>query len=328
VLVAERLASRGRATGTVSAQPNRRRIALVPEAEWPDPPIGPVPELLTAGTPRSRGGLSSVVSLARLACTEAGLAEPRITSDATHIEIALTDKADSMRLLLEKFADRGIGPGLTLVVGGNLGRRDGVLGGDAFVLPAPAPGITTALEEPTGVPLGVRYLPGGMGAFRATLDEQLRRRARRRVPWIDEDPEWVLSISGAEARRARMQETLLSLGDGEISLRGSHEQPDPPELPLLLAAGVYTGQGPTQHLLEGPWPLSVNVTAAREQERRLLDLHTGVLVREGAGGGDGVLTMRFVGAGHRGVVAQRVEGPTGRVCPDRLPGPSCEAPQV
>jgi len=326
-LVAERLASRGLTTGIVSAQLNRRRIALVPEAEWPDPPMAPVPELLTAATARMRGGgipgLSSVISLARLASKEAGLPEPRITSDGKHIEIALTDKSDSMRLLLDKFADRGIGPGLTLVVGGNLGLRDGVLGGDSVLLPAEAAGISTVSVgvEPTGVAPGVRYLPGGTGTFRTLLDEQLRRRARRRVPWIDEDPEWVLSISGADARWARVDETLLSLGDGEIGLRGSHEQPDPQELPLLLAAGVYTGQGPTQHLLEGPWPLSVNLTTAREQERRLLDLHTGVLVREGAGGSDGVRTMRFVGAGHRGVVAQRAEGPTGRVSPDPVPGP-------
>jgi trehalose/maltose hydrolase-like predicted phosphorylase len=320
-LVAERLARHGVATGIVSARLNRRRVALVPEAEWSDPPMAPAPGLLTAATARSRGGLSSVISLARLASKEAGLPEPRITSDGTHIEIALTDKSDSMRLLLDKFADRGIGPGLTLVVGGDLGLRDGVPGGDSFVLPAAAPGITTALVEPTGESLEVRYLTGGTGTFRALLDEQLRRRARHRVPWIDEDPEWVLSISGVDTRRARVDETLLSLGDGEIGLRGSHEQPDPQELPLLLAAGVYTGQGPTQHLLEGPWPLSVNLTTAREQERRLLDLRTGVLVREGARGGDGVLTMRFVGAGHRGVVAQRVEGPTGRVSPDPVPGP-------
>lgn len=320
-LVVERLASHGLTTAIVSARLNRRRIDLIPQGEWADLPKAPIPELLTAVTARLRGvgtpTLSWVISLATAASKEAGLSDPRITTDVRHIEIGLTDESDSMRLLLDEFADRGIGPGLTLVVGDEFGRLGGAPGNDSHLLPAD-PARVTAVSvgvEPTAVPPEVRYLPGGPGAFRGLLDEQLRRRAHRRVPWIDEDPQWVLSVNDADTRRARINETLLSLGDGEIGLRGSHEQPDPQESPLLLAAGVYTGQGPETHLLEGPWPLSLNLVTTRDQERRLLDLRTGVLVCEDADGADGVRTMRFVAAGRRGVVAHRAEGPTGRVSP-------------
>ncbi len=318
-LVVQRLAEHGLVASIVSRRLNRRKIDLLPEATWADPPKARIEELLKAVTTRLRGAgisdLFSAVTLASLASEEAGLLGPRITTDAKHIEIGLTDKSDSMRLLLQQFADRGIGPGLTLVIGDEFGPLGGALGSDSYLLPSEAAAVTAISVgvEPEGVPPRIRHLPGGPRTFRRLLDEQLRWRVARRVPSIDEDPEWVLTIDDSYPRMARTVETLLSLGDGVIGVRGSREELDPRESPLLLAGGVYAGQGPSQHLLKGPWPLSVRVEKEITPQHRMLDLRTGVLVGEGAE--DGIRTMRFVAAGHDGAVALRVEGSIGRISP-------------
>jgi len=40
-----------------------------------------------------------------------GLADPKVTSDAKHVEIGLTDKADSSHWVFAELWRRGIGPG-------------------------------------------------------------------------------------------------------------------------------------------------------------------------------------------------------------------------
>lgn len=197
--------------------------------------------------------------------------------------------------LLQELAGRGVGPGLTVLIG-DLGP----------------------------VPPGVRQLPDGSATVLALLDEQVRRRRERRVPAIDEDPEWVLSIGATDRRSARSLEALLSLGDGVIGLRGSHEEPDPLEAPLLLAAGVYTGEGPGQHLLPGPWPLQLRLQAEADSSRRVLDLRTGVLVREAAVEGGSVRTLRLVAAHRHGVVGLRAEGPARHLAPGPLLSPGSD----
>jgi trehalose/maltose hydrolase-like predicted phosphorylase len=315
-LVVERLAALGLTTALAPVRGNHRKIDLIPQDEWVDPSRTRILELLDAVTSRLHDAglpaLSAVVAVARSASTQAGLVDPKVSSDVKHVEIGLTDKADSVRMLLDEFAARGVGPGLALVVGDEFGLLGGVPGSDSLMVSGAVTAVSVGVE-PGGVPPGVRHLPGGPGSLRVLLDEQLRRRAHLRVPWIDEDPGWVLTLNSSSTEGIRRDETLLSLGDGVIGLRGSHEDLDGHEAPLLLAAGVYTGQGSGEHLLEGPGPPSLGLGAVRDQERRRLDLRSGVLVREGAEGGDGIRTLRFVSAGHRGAVVQRAEGPLGKV---------------
>ncbi len=319
-LVVAQLQRCGLRSAVVSTRLNRRKIDLIPEPEWADPPKARIAELLTAVTDRLHRAhmpdLSAVVALAQRAGKAAGLDDPRVTSDVKHVEIGLTDKSDSMRMLRQRLTEAGIGPGLTLVVGDEFGELGGVPGSDSYLL---SPGLSRATVvsvgvEPTGPPTGVRHLPGGPRVFRALLDEQLRRRDHHRVPWVDEDPEWVLSVEGGDPSRVRIHETLLSLGDGVIGVRGSHEQPEPRESPLVLASGVYAGEGPAEHLLAGPWPFALDVTSTESGERQLLDLRTGVLARE-TGGRAPLRTMRFVAAGRRGAVAMRAEAFRGRMSP-------------
>lgn len=232
---------------------------------------------------------------------------------------AVAGPSESLNRLLQCLSERGIGAGLTLVVGDDFGPREGQAGRDAPLVASAAARRCTVVSigpEPEGAPPGICHLPGGPRSLEALLDEQLHRRRRARVPSIDPDPAWVLTVEAKDRQRARVYESLLALADGVVGLRGSHDTPEPHESPLVVAAGVYTGQGPGEHLLEAPWPLALGMTTSADGERRSLDLHTGVLLREGS---DGVRTLRLVAAGRRGVVVQRAEGPAGRLHPGSGP---------
>ncbi len=110
----ERLAERGLRAEIVSQRLNRRKIDLIPEPQWADPPKARIAELLDAVESRLDAaglrGLDEAVELARGAAYDAGLLDPRVTSDAKHIEIGLTDKADSAHWLFDELCRRGIEP--------------------------------------------------------------------------------------------------------------------------------------------------------------------------------------------------------------------------
>ena len=90
----------------MSERLNRRKIDLIPEPDWADPPKARIDELLTAVQARLAAagiaGLTEAVEIARGAATDAGLADPRVTSDAKHVEIGLTDKSDSARWIMRE----------------------------------------------------------------------------------------------------------------------------------------------------------------------------------------------------------------------------------
>ncbi|MEX0817541.1 MAG: hypothetical protein WD027_08850, partial [Gaiellales bacterium] len=134
----EALARCGLEAAIVSQRLNRRKIDLIPLPEWADPPKARIAELLAAVESRLHAaglaGLEEAVDLASEAARAAGLPDPRVTSDAKHVEIGLTDKADSARWLFQELGRRGIGPGLVLVVGDEFGPLGGLLGSDSLLL--------------------------------------------------------------------------------------------------------------------------------------------------------------------------------------------------
>ena len=164
------------------------------------------------------------------------------------------DRAVVMRGILAGLALRGVGPGLLLVVGSEFGTPDGAPGPDArLLMPEGARAVTVSVgPERAGVPAGVGQVGGGGRTLLALLDEQVRRHACRRVPAVDEDPAWILSETGPGPLRRRVAESLFTLGAGGIGTRGSAEEAVPGAQPMVLAAGVYDGTGPGQHLLPGP----------------------------------------------------------------------------
>jgi trehalose/maltose hydrolase-like predicted phosphorylase len=204
--------------------------------------------------------------------------------------------------LLRWLAERGIAGGLVLMVG------------EVFAFGA----VPRAVVVRVGSAPAARVLP-------ALLDEQLRRRQHRRVPAVDDDPAWTVREAGrgpAHPAHRRVWETLFTVGAGGLATRGSVEEPVAGSTPAVLASGVYVGNGSGQHLLPGPSWTRLDLRPAPEEHERLLDLRTGVLLREESGPATPLRTLRFASATHPGVVAMRAEAAMGRV----RPGPPLRGP--
>jgi Glycosyl hydrolase family 65 central catalytic domain/Glycosyl hydrolase family 65, C-terminal domain len=313
--VVARLAEKGLRAEIVSQRLNRRKIDLIPEPEWTDPPKARIDELLAAVERRLAAAgldLRTAVELALEAGRDAGLPDPKVTSDAKHVEIGLTDKADSSRWVFAELWRHGIGPGLVLVGGDEFGPLGGLPGSDSLLL-VPEAGRSTAVSvgrEPDGVPEGVIPLGGGPAAFVALLDDQVRRRELGAVPLIDEDAAWTVAVAGLDLEEERGHEAVLELADGRI---GSNSPPLWTLLvaePRVLAAGVYTGSGPETTLVEAPvWQQVEGRPLPSGRLRRVLDLHTGVLRHVLMNNDGGAEAALFSSLAHPGTVAFRLAGP-------------------
>jgi hypothetical protein len=90
-LTVKRLGERGLVAKIVSQRLNRRKIDLIPEPKWAEPPKARIDELLEAVEARLRacgiGSLRDAVSIAEDAATAVGLSGGRVSSDAKHVEI-------------------------------------------------------------------------------------------------------------------------------------------------------------------------------------------------------------------------------------------------
>ena len=279
-----RLAAGGVRAEIVSQRLNRRKIDVIPEPEWADPPKAQISELLAAveGRLRSAGldGLREAVLVAEEAARNAGLSDPKVTSDAKHVEIGLTDKADSARWIFAELWRRGIGASQVLVAGDEFGPLGGLPGSDSLLLPPEAARAVAVSvgREPTGVPRGVLDLGGGPESFLALLKDQLDRRRRDDLPEPDGDEAWTISVRGFDPELERVHSSLLTIADGVIGTSGSPVGSHPSARPRVLAAGLYDGEGPETDLVACPvWTrLDGELPPATSFERQL-DLHSGLL---------------------------------------------------
>ena len=275
-MTVERLAALGLQAPIVSERLNRRKIDLIPEPEWEDPPKARVAELLAALEDRLTaagiGGLPEAVRIAQAAAAQAGLADPRVSSDAKHVEIGLTDKSDSSRWIMSWLWERGIAPEQVLIAGDEFGPLGGVPGSDSLLLSGDGRRATAASvgAEPGGVP---------DRAWRAALlEDQITRRERGELPIPVGDPRWVLAIEDADPPRERVYASLLTLADGRLGTRGEHAHPARGWRARRADVGRYTRTGAEAHLLAGPrWnAIDLDHTPAG-QALRALDLRTGTL---------------------------------------------------
>lgn len=324
------LARRGLVARIVSQRINRRKIDLIPEPTWEEPPKARIAELLTAVTERLRAAriqdLAEVVSLALTTSTAAGLVDPRITSDVKHVEIGLTDKSDSARWAAAWLAERGITGGLVLIGGDELGPLGGVAGSDSLMLvdELARAVVVSVGAEPGGCPEGVLHLRGGPTRFLEVLDAQLERRRARRVPSIDHDPAWVVALPGDPAR-ARASESLGSLSNGWAGTRGAVEEAGPGATPLFFVGGEYSPDEASL-LVAGPRWTAIEVPGEPSIGHRLLDLRTGVLVRS-KDDESGLRTARFMPISRAHGLAMRAEaGPASTIAPGTIDFPSAAAP--
>jgi hypothetical protein len=311
------LAERGLRAEIVSQRLNRRKIDLIPEPDWHDPPKARIDELLAAVELRLHAaglaGLREAVELAEAAARETGLEAPRVTSDAKHVEIGLTDKADSARWLLAELWARGIGPEAVLVGGDEFGPLGGLSGSDLFLLVPEARGAVAISvgREPRGVPPEVHGLGGGPELFLHILEDQLQRRVDGAVPSVGDDSRWTLTVVGVDSELERVHETLLGLSDGRIGTSGSPLGSCAPARPRVLAA-VYEGEGPETELLSCPvWTRLDGALPASAELFRRLDLHSGLLRQEVDG--SRLEAVLFSSLARPGVSALRAAGDPERV---------------
>jgi len=308
----ELLGRRGVEAEVVSERLNRRKIDLIPVQDWADPKKADIALLTEAVTARlaeaGMANLAEVVALTDAAARNSGMVDPRITSDVKHVEIGLTDKSDSAHWAASWLAKRGITGGLVLLCGDEFGPIGGIAGSDSFmVVDAFARSVVVSVGvEPAGVPDGVLDLRGGPSRFSELLEAQLARRTAGRVPHTDLDPAWVVPLPSAHSKE-RVAESLGALGNGYVATRGSREEGCPNASPLFLVNGVYNHDN---HLLPGPTWTGLDLAPAdhKRSDRRLLDLHSGTLIRLGDKRG-GFRSMRFVSAASPHAMALRAEAP-------------------
>jgi len=315
-LTIERLGAMGLRAEVVSSRLNRRKIDLIPEPRWIDPPKAIINELLVAVEDRLRAAglerLRDAVDVAMQAARDAGLSDPRITSDAKHIEIGLTDKADSARWIFEELWRVGIGPAMVLIGGDEFGRLGGLVGSDSMMLVPEAAGATVISVgvEPDGVPKGVLGLGGGPDAFLAVLDDQIRRRVHQEVPDVLVDRAWSLSIHGLDLEKERAREALLTVADGVIGTSGAPAARHGATTPEVIAADLYAGDGPETELVRAPvWNVLPYDMDAVAGVRRTLDFRAGILRQELVEPEGTVKTFAFSSLARPGVVVFRAQGP-------------------
>jgi hypothetical protein len=312
-----RLAEHGLRAEVVANRLNRRKIDLIPEPKWADPPKARIGELLSAVEARllasGLAGLDDVAALATKAARDAGLDDPRVTSDVKHMEIGLTDKSDSARWLFDELQRRGIGPHAVLVGGDEFGEIAGLPGSDSFMLVSEAAAATAVSVgvEPGGLPPPVVGLAGGPDAFADLLEDQARRRARGELPLVDPDPQWTLVIEGFDPPLERARASLLTLADGCIGTSGSALLDHATMRPRVLVGGVYEGKGSESRLLRGPvWSTITGGSESDGDLRRVLDLRSGVLAEElSLADGRFLRSVRLSSLARPGTVALRAEGP-------------------
>src|SRR5664280_1369096 len=204
-LARERLGAKGLTVSVISDRLNRRKIDLIPLPEWADPPKAELPKLLAATEARLAAaqikGLPEAVELVRDCGLEAGLPDPRVTSDAKYAEVGLTDKTDSARYVISWLARRGIRPEQILIGGDEFGPLGNTPGSDSLILvPETAGDVCISVgPEPEGTPQGVLDLGGGPELFADILSDQLRRRHEGELPLPVEEAGWQVVIDDSRA---------------------------------------------------------------------------------------------------------------------------------
>ncbi|MBI5546806.1 MAG: hypothetical protein HY901_23230, partial [Deltaproteobacteria bacterium] len=312
-VVAELAAHAGLEVRVIHNRLNRRKIDLIPLPEWSDPLKSDLGLLLEAVQSRLfiaglRSGLQEVLRLAEKAAADAGLRDARITSDVKHVEIGLTDKADSIEWMMREVCRPESVPAQdALVIGSEFGPIGGVEGSDRKMLtPSAREAVFVSVgPEPGGVDPQVIHLGGGPARFRELLARQIELHEGKLRPPVAppvalplelprEEETWTLAHAGIDLARERELESVFSVGNGYLGTRGALAEHDPlASSPATFLAGVFDalpGSQAVPELAVGPnWTRLKIIVEGRAfvldpagslEHRRLLDLERGASWRE------------------------------------------------
>ncbi len=230
---------------------NRRKIDLIPEPAWRDPPKSRITELLAATEARLRGaglrnGVREAFELARQIARDFGLEDARITSDVKHIEVGLTDKSDAMAYVMRAIAEPlHIAAEDVLIAGDELGP---IAGYEERQLDAHGPGGRRrdgGLGRPRagGAPPGVLHVGGGPARFVAILEHQLEITALGGAFALPHDAAWLVDEPGFDPAREHEIESRLAIADGYVGARGSIAEGSSVSRPATFLAGAFELSG-------------------------------------------------------------------------------------
>ena len=335
--------------GVISDRLNRRKIDLIPEPEWADPPKSQIAELLAATEQRLEalpGGIAATIDMADRISKAEGLPDARITSDVKHVEIGLTDKSDSIAFLMQRLAPaRAIRPGEVLIAGDEFGPIAGFEGSDYRMVTRLATGATllSVGKEPNGTPAGVIDLGGGPAQFVELLREQRDLVAVGldiAPPPVRETDDplgetgWQIVSEGYDLAKEASEETLHSLVNGYMGVRGTADEPNPSRTPRVFVAGLFDGEQPgvedlvvtpdwtaTEITVDGrsftPWTWNV-VSHTRTLDLRAMRSDRELVVEDPDGHVLRLSSSRILSLAQRHVAAIRlslelVSGPTARI---------------
>jgi trehalose/maltose hydrolase-like predicted phosphorylase len=287
----------------VRSRLNRRKIDLIPEAAFSDPPKSMIGELLAATEARLRGaglrgGVREAFAMTEARAREVGLAGARVTSDVKHVEVGLTDKADAMAFLCRCVAaPLHIAAADVLIAGDEFGPIAGFEGSDYRMLAVPDVAGAVAISvgpEPAGAPPPVLHLGGGPDRFCEVIAHLLALDAARSPFTVPCDAAWVVEEPGFDVAREHEIESLLSIANGYVGSRASIAEGTRVSRPATFLAGAFEPSadlarvpelvitpdwGRLRFTIEGE-PFSVE-NGAMLHHRRVLDMRRGLLLREG-----------------------------------------------
>ncbi|MBL1077167.1 glycoside hydrolase family 65 protein [Nocardia sp. 2] len=123
------------------------------------------------------------------------------------------------------------------------------------------------------------------------------------------------SVRENDLRHSVADAAVFTMGSGGVGTPAAPEEADPATHPGILVAGVYAGDGPAQHLLEGPRWTGIGVDPAPTATAWRLDLYSGVLHREDRDGD--FRSLRFACADRPGVLVLRTESAAAQLTPGR-----------
>lgn len=312
---------------------NRRKIDLFPS--WSDPPKARLGELVAAVEARLaaagwRGGVAEVVRRAEAAAKDAGLPDPRVSSDGKHVEIGLTDKADAIEMVTSWLGEPAHA---LLLVGDEVGTVGGVEGSDARLRTARTKDamFVSVGPEPAGVPEGVIHLGGGPERFVDLLEAQADRRLMVGAdvsvgppPPVKptEDPARELVEVGFQLVREHEIESRFTVGNGAAGVRGALSEGSAISSPGTRLAGAWVpGIGGIPMVALAPEWTNMRVRAGDDElaldedggdHRRVLDMAQGIYWRTWRHEGEeGRITQlrvaRFASMADRRVLAERIE---------------------
>ncbi len=299
----------GLVTQVISNRMNRRKLDIMPFPEWEDPPKEKIGELLRATEERLKAtgiaGIGSIVDLVQRCSEEVGL-DGRVTSDVKHVELGLTDKADSVAHLVEQVAKpSGIAVSEMLIIGDEFGFIGGCEGSDSKMISDKTRGASfvSVGQEPEGVPPNVYHMGGGIDSFTKILDGQMKawrdneqtmqkrkRLTDTRMLLMPAEDNWTAVETGCNAKTAASYETLFTLTNGYLSVRGAHEDGLFTGKPGAFVAGVFNkGEGEYDVtelvVIQDPLPIEIRIDGEKvgkeglSDYRRKLDMQKGILSR-------------------------------------------------